>query len=129
MTKQKYYADTLSKAREEGQVTSEEKAMAQYMFYKGIQAEVNRTKTNNLTPAQAYSLSLLIADYLTEFHEDLVTLKSYSRHCWKLADPNSTDGEQYFKELNKVRTAIKKVKSKIRQIESGQKVLKSISKS
>lgn len=128
-SKSKYYFNRLEEAQAKAEVKPEETTLSKYMFYKGIKAEVDRSKPANLTQAQAYAVSLVVADYLTEFHEDLVILKSYSRHCWQLADPTSEKGEDYFRELNKVRTSIKKVKNRIRQIETAQKVLKSISKS
>lgn len=125
-TKAKYYYDSLVSAGTDAEIQEEEQLLGKFMFYRGIKAEVDRNKPDNLNQNQAYSLSLVVSSILTEYHEDLVVLKKYAKFCYSQAEPGSTHGEDYFRELNSTRNEIKKVKAKIKNLENIQITLKRI---
>lgn len=118
------FVQALNQAKEEAVVEPSEDSLANFMFYKGVQA--HKKSVFNISQKDAYALSLITADYLTVLHEDLVTLKQYSKFCWTLAEPSTEMGQEYFSTLNKTRSLIKKTKNRIYQIERAQKALKRI---
>ena len=102
---------------------------AEYMYWQGVYAQFNTQKNkSSLSAYQAEITSKILAAQIHSLHEDLQEMKSYVKFCWKRAEPGYVAGDEYFKELNRARNKLLKIKKSVKVLEDIQKSLKKTAK-
>lgn len=117
------YTAEFMKAAITANLPQEMETVGEFLFYSGAKAN-HEAKKGNLTSYQSEYLSLILAPALNALHQDLQEMKAYVKFCWKRAEPGYIAGDEYFKELNRARNRLIKIKRKIKVLEGIQKTLK-----
>jgi len=84
--------------------------------------------TSELSPYEAKLISLILTQVMHNGQEGVADLKAIANGLWNYCDKDKKGTEEVFKEMNRIRSKIKTVKSQLNSLASAQRTLKKISK-
>ena len=81
-----------------------------------------------LNKQEADILSKVLSGMINQYHAGKVLTKSNIQKYWLVCDKENKETEQYFKEMNKLKSIYRKACKQLKTIESAQRTLKAIAK-
>jgi len=90
--------------------------------------EKNIGLEDELTPYEAKLISILLTEVLTHSQVGVKNLEANINYMWKYCDKDNENTEPVFKEMNRVKSRLHRLKGQVKTLADSQRKLKKISK-